>query len=84
MIGIIPIAGPALYWFLAKKQVIPLAIQWVANISDTVTADTAVKWPFDVIFYIGFANAILATIVAVFLIYRRLSDRSDAYRRKTS
>jgi len=82
IVGIIPFAGPALYWFLAKKYVITMAIHWVANISDTVTAETAVKWPFDVIFYIGFANAVLATIVAIFLIYRKLSDRADAYQRK--
>jgi hypothetical protein len=83
LIGIIPIAGPILYWFLVKRQVLPMAIQWVTNISDKMTTENAIQWPINVIFYIGFANAILATIVAIFIIYRRLSDRADNYQRKS-
>lgn len=84
IIGMIPFAGPALYWFLSKKYVIQFAIHWVANISSTMTAETAVKWPIEITFYIGFANSILATLVAIFLLYRKLSDRADAYQRKSS
>lgn len=84
VVGFIPIAGPVLYWFICKRYALPTGIQWITNISDTVTAENAIKWPVDVIFYIGLANAILATIVTVFIIYRKLSDRADSYERKNT
>jgi hypothetical protein len=84
LVGIVPLAGPVGYWFLAKNYVLPMAIQWVTNISDTMTAENAVNWPIDVIFYIGLANAILGTIVAIFLIFRKLSNRADAYERNNA
>jgi len=84
VVGIVPLAGPVGYWFLAKNYVLPMAIQWVTNISDTMTAENAVHWPIDVIFYIGLANAILGTIVAIFHIFRKLSNRADAYERKNA
>ena len=84
IVGVVPLAGPVVYWFLAKNHVLPMAIQWVANISDTMTAENAVHWPIDVIFYIGLANAILGTLVTLFLAYRKLSDRADAYERKSA
>jgi hypothetical protein len=84
VVGVVPLAGPVVYWFLAKNHVLPMAIQWVTNISDTMTAENAVHWPIDVIFYIGLANAILGTLVTLFLAYRKLSDRADAYERKSA
>jgi len=77
IMGIIPLAGPFAYWFLVRRDILPRAIGRLGEFIDSFET-----WPVDVIFYIGLANAILATLVSIFLIYRKLSDRANSYERR--
>lgn len=74
IVGIVPIAGPFIYWFLVKREIVPRALNKLGE-----AIDSFIAWPADILFYIGLANAILATLVSIFLIYRKFSDRADEY-----
>lgn len=79
MVGIIPVAGPFIYWFLVRRDIVPRAVNKLGS-----AIDSFIAWPINILFYVCFANAILATLVSIFLIYRKLSDRADEYERKNA
>ena len=58
-VGIIPILGPILYWFIAKEMVIPKIFE-LTGIYGT--------WLTGVIFWIGFGVSMILTIVILIIL----------------